>query len=57
MIDLGNVCQDCVNAWVQIYMQAGGVQSSQDITYELVGPDDCEECEGEIAEYNASFEG
>ncbi len=57
MIELGNVCQDCVNAWVQIYMQAGGVQSSQDITYELVGPDDCEECEGEIAEYNASFEG
>ena len=51
MVDLGNVCKDCANAWLQIYIRV-----DENITYELVGPDDCEECEGEIAESNASFE-
>lgn len=40
--DIGNVCEDCANAWAQIYLAA-----NTEIIYNLVEPADCEECEGE----------
>ena len=42
MVDLGNVCEDCANSWLQVYLSVG-----EPITYEIVDCDDCEECEGE----------
>jgi len=41
-VDIGNVCEDCANAWAQTYLRM-----KTDITYNVVDPPDCEECEGD----------
>ena len=47
MVDIGNVCEDCANAWSQVYLAVG-----EPIVYQIVECDDCEECEGESCQHS-----
>jgi hypothetical protein len=52
MVDLGNICQDCGTRWTETYMQVG-----ESVTYKIVDDvNDCEECDGEAAEYTEPSE-
>ena len=43
MVDVGNVCQPCADAWTATYATV-----EIEVVYSLVSnPLDCEECEGE----------